>query len=500
MAALVAGAASSDTRNWEQVDWNQIRRLVYRIQLRIAKAVQENRWGKVKALQRLLACSKLAKLLAVKKVMSNKGAKTSGIDGVKWTSPSQYWCAAKSLRVKSYKAEPLRRIYIPKSNGKKRPLGIPTLNDRAMQALFALTLKPVAETTGDSHSYGFREKRSLHDAIKQTFICLATKVAAPWVLEADIKGCFDNINHDWLLENIALPKPILGQWLKCGFIESSSLYETNEGTPQGGIISPILCNMALDGLQALVIKGRNKKREKLNTIRYADDFIITGVSKEILVNEVKPEVEKFLMERGLTLSVKKTKLTHIDDGFDFLGFLIRKYNQKLLIKPARKKTPQLLAKVRELLKACHGIPFYAMLSKLNSVLRGWTYAHRQVVVKDILSFIDVNVFKQVARWLRKEHRNKNWSWITKTYRKRMKGRFSWGKSYIRKNGEKKWIELFRMVDVPVRYHVKIRAEINPYDNQYHDYFARRKETQRWKARIDRQFLLSDSYDKLTQWK
>lgn len=499
MTALVAGAASCNARDWDQLNWTQIRRNVYRIQLRIAKAVQANRWGKVKALQRLLACSKSAKYLAVKTVMSNKGAKTPGIDGVKWTSSYQYWSAAQLLSVKSYKAQPLRRIYIPKSNGQQRPLGIPTLKDRAMQALYAMALKPVAETTGDTHSYGFREKRSLHDAVKQSFICLARKVAAPWVLEADIKGCFDHISHDWLLENIALPKPVLQQWLKSGFIDSSAFYETKEGTPQGGIISPILCNMALDGLQNLVIKGRNKKRHKLNIIRYADDFIITGASKEILLNEIKPDVVHFLAERGLTLSVEKTKLTHIDEGFDFLGFTIRKYNQKLLIKPARKKTPQLLSKVRILLKACHGIPFYAMLSKLNSVLRGWAYAHRQVVVKDILSFIDANVFKQIAHWLCKEHRNKNWSWISTTYRKRMKGRFCWGKSYTRKDGSKKWVELFRMADVPVRYHTKICGDANPYDRQYHDYFAQRKATQQRKALKDRLFLSSGSYDKLTQW-
>jgi len=231
MTAIVAGAASGISQNWKQINWKQVRRNVYRIQLRIAKAVQAKRWGKVKALQRILTCSKSAKLLAVKMIMSNKGAKTPGIDKVLWSTLKQYWHAAFSLRIKSYKAQPLRRIYIPKSNGKKRPLGIPTLHDRAMQALFALALKPVAETTGDSHSYGFREKRSLHDAIKQSFICLATKVAAPWVLEADIKGCFDHISHDWLLDNIPLPKPILKQWLTCGFIESSAFYDTREGTP-----------------------------------------------------------------------------------------------------------------------------------------------------------------------------------------------------------------------------------------------------------------------------
>ncbi len=319
-------------------------------------------------------------------------------------------------------------------------------------------------------------------------------------IEADIKGCFDHISHEWLLDNISLPKPILRQWLKSGFIESSAFYSTSEGTPQGGIISPLLCNMALDGLQDLVIKGRNKKRRKLNIIRYADDFIITGASKDILLNEIKPDVERFLAKRGLTLSAEKTKLTHINDGFDFLGFTIRKFKHKLIIKPAKQKTPRLLQRIRKLLAQCHGIPFYAMLSKLNSVLRGWAYAHRKVVVKNILSFIDNCVFKQMAYWLRKEHRNKNWSWINGTYHKRNNGRFGWGSTYARKEGEVKWVELFRMADLPVRYHTKIRSEANPYDKQYFDYFRLRAEVNRKTAFRDRLFLSSDSYAKLTLWK
>jgi RNA-directed DNA polymerase len=329
MTATYAGAPSAYAKNWRQVNWRTVEAYVYRMQVRIAESVRENRWGKAQALQHLLARSFYGRLWAVKRITANKGSRTPGIDGVTWNSPGKRWNAALNLNVRGYRTQPLRRIYILKKNGKKRPLGIPTLHDRAMQELFALGLRPIAETVGDKNSYGFRERRSLHDAIKMTFICLARKVSAQWVLEADIKACFDRISHDWLLENIPLPKWILRQWLKAGYMESSTLYPTKDGTPQGGIISPILCTMTLDGLEALVINGRNKKQGKLNTIRYADDFIITGANPEILLNEVKPEVERFLAERGLTLSEEKTKLSHIDNGSRTWAWIAKKCQKRI---------------------------------------------------------------------------------------------------------------------------------------------------------------------------
>jgi RNA-directed DNA polymerase len=271
-----------------------------------------------------------------------------------------------------------------------------------MQELFALGLRPIAETVGDSHSYGFREKRSLHDAVKMTYMSLSTKVSAKWILEADIKACFDCISHDWLMENIPLPKWILRQWLKCGYMESSALYPTDDGTPQGGIISPILCNMTLDGLQDLVIKGRDKKRRKLNIIRYADDFIITGATPEILLNEIKPDLVRFLAERGLSLSEEKTKLSHINDGFNFLGFNVRKYKQKLLIKPQDGKVRDLLDKVKTFLASHRGIPFHVLLIKLNRIVRGWAYAYRRVVAKERMGFVDYRLYYLVRNWLRRE--------------------------------------------------------------------------------------------------
>ncbi|MEW7980216.1 MAG: group II intron reverse transcriptase/maturase [Candidatus Sedimenticola endophacoides] len=388
MTALVAGAPSAGKQNWSRVNWPVVRAQVYRLQMRIAKAVREGRWGRVKALIHLLTHSFYAKLLAVKQVTSNKGKRTPGIDRILWKGCSRRWRAAQRLRSRGYRAQPLRRIYIPKSNGKQRPLGIPTMDDRAMQALYALALKPVAETTGDKHSYGFREKRSLHDAVKQCFIALATKAAASWVLDADIKACFDRISHPWLLENIPLPKRVLGQWLRCGYMDEVNFHDTTEGTPQGGIISPILANMALDGLEAAVLEGRNKKRCKLNIIRYADDFVITGATEELLRDEILPQVKMFLRERGLTLSEEKTEIRSIEQGFSFLGFYLRKFSGKLITVPEPKKVKAFMQRIKAFLKEMHGVGFDVLLFHLKRKLRGWVFANRHVVAKRLFNTLD----------------------------------------------------------------------------------------------------------------
>lgn len=496
MTAIMAGASSTDANNWNQVNWKAVDRSVYRMQVRIAKSIREKRWGKAKALQRLLSRSFYGKLWSVKRITSNKGSRTPGIDGVTWNSPGKRWRAVLNLNVRGYRSRPLRRIYIPKKNGKKRPLGIPTLHDRAMQELFAIGLRPIAETVADKHSYGFRERRSLHDAIKMTFTSLSTKVSAQWILEADIKACFDQISHDWLLENIPLPNGILRQWLKAGYLESSTLYDTDEGTPQGGIISPILCNMTLDGLEDLVIKGRNKKRRKLNVIRYADDFIITGATPEILLNEIKPQLEHFLAERSLTLSQEKTQVSHISDGFNFLGFNVRKYQQKLLIQPADGKTQDLLDKVRAFLESHRGIPFHVMLLKLNRIVRGWAHAYRRVVAKARMDCVDNRLYYLVRKWLRREHRSKTWAWIAKRYRKRDKGRGEFCASYTTAKGDPRWVRLFQAADLPIRYHVKIQSEATPYDLAYAEYFANRVKKRKLTALRDRVHLNSTSHQKL----
>lgn len=240
-----ACASSGKTTTWEQIGWPKCERQVRRLQARIVKATQAGRWNKVKALQRLLTCSFSGKALAVKRVTENRGRHTPGVDGVGWHSARAKHKAIGSLRRHGYQPQPLRRVYIPKANGKVRPLGIPTMKDRAMQALFLLAVEPIAETTADNHSYGFRPQRSTTDAIEQCFSALARGKSPSWVLEGDIRGCFDNISHDWMLAHIPMDAVILKKWLKAGYVENRTLFPTRAGTPQGGIISPTLANLTL---------------------------------------------------------------------------------------------------------------------------------------------------------------------------------------------------------------------------------------------------------------
>ena len=273
-AGTVACAPSG--LGWQTINWKNVRRQVRKLQVRIVKATQDGRYGKVKALQWLLTHSFSGKALAVKRVTENDGKKTPGVDQVLWNTSVAKTKAIASLKKRGYKPLPLLRVFIPKKNRKKRPLGIPVMKDRAMQANDLLSLEPVAETTADLNSYGFRSKRSTADAGEACFKCLAGKNKAEWVLEADIKGCFDNISHDWMIAHIPTDKTVLQKWLKAGFVYQDKLFPTEAGTPQGGIISPVLANMTLDGLEKALAKAFPQARTKrqwlkMHIVRYADD-------------------------------------------------------------------------------------------------------------------------------------------------------------------------------------------------------------------------------------
>ena len=493
-------ASSDRAQTWESIDWNKARAYVKKLQMRIVKAQKEGHYSKVKSLQWLLTHSFYARALAVKRVTSNKGKNTSGVDHELWLTPQAKFEAISKLNRRGYTPQPLRRHYIPKKNGKMRPLGIPTMTDRAMQTLYKFSVEPIAETFADPNSYGFRIGRSTHDAIEQCFTDLNKAKSPEWILEGDIKGCFDHISHEWLLEHIPMDTQILEKWLKCGFIETGRLFPTEEGAPQGGTISPVLMNMTLDGLEQ-ILKSRFPTRRKengktlfykVNFVRYADDFIVTGESPELLRNEVLPLVRDFLAERGLQLSEEKTLITHIDDGFDFLGKNIRKYKGKLLIKPSKTAVKSFLANVRGIIKRNKATKQETLIYKLNPVIRGWVNNQRYVVSSEIFSKVDYEIYKCLWQWANRRHdKKKGHKWVASRYWHNI-GNRKWTFSALTKNrdGDSYYAKLEYATDTKIIRFRKIVAAANPFDEKWTAYFEEREGEKMLNSTKGRDKLLS----------
>lgn len=478
-AALGSGA------EWKSIKWDYHRTIVKKLQLRIAQATQLRKFRKVKTLQWILTHSFSAKLIAVRNVMQNKGSKTPGVDGIIIKTPEEKLALAKNMKRRGYQPSPLRRIYIPKAGNKKklRSISIPTIADKCHQALHTLALVPVSEVTADLNSYGFRSQRGCADAIDQTFNMLAKRTSPQWILEGDIRGCFDHISHEWMSKNICTDKVIMNKWLKAGFIETGKLFPTTEGTPQGGIVSPVACNMTLDGI-ALMIKQNFSKYKGIHFIRYADDFIVSGHSKEILEDEIKPAITAFLKERGLELSQEKTKVTHITEGFDFLGQNVRKYlsqgKLKLLIKPSVKNIHTFLEGIRKTIRKARSITQAALIRQLNPKIRGWANYHRSVVSKDVFNKMDTEIWHVIFQWAKRRHPKKNRRWIHQKYFKIIKGvnhRFSCIEKQM--DGTTKVHTLILMAYTPIRRHIKILQTAHPYDVRYDEYFEKRT-SEKWK--------------------
>lgn len=455
---------------WEDIDWKTVEKNVNELQARIVKAVRQKKWHLVKRLQYLLTNSFHAKLLAVKKVTQNKGKRTAGIDGEKWTPSKSKMKAVLELSGKSYKAKPLRRIYIEKQGKKKkRPLSIPTMYDRAMQALYAFALSPIAETTADRTSFGFRKYRSSKDAEAQLFACLSKRNSAQWILEGDIKGCFDHINHEWLLNNIPMDRSILKQFLKAGFVYNRHLNPTKAGTAQGGIISPVLANITLDGMKNAIAckyhtnrKGTINKKSynshKVNFVRYADDFIVTADSEEV-AKDIAEVIRLFLKDRGLELSREKTLVSHIDDGFDFLGWNFRKYNGKLLTKPSNKSIENITKSISNVIKKGKARSQSSLIKELNPIITGWSEYHRSVVSKNTFSKLDSRLWDMLWTWAKRRHPDKSHHWIVDRYWHRV--------------GSRKWVfsteglKLKSFAHTKIVRHPRIKMDKNPYvDKEY----------------------------------
>jgi RNA-directed DNA polymerase len=480
-AAMPAGAVPDRTTDWHSIDWKTVHRTVRRLQVRIVKAVRAGRWGKVKALVYLLTHSFSGRALAILRVVTNSGARTPGVDGILWNTPEAKTAAFSTLCRHGYQPQPLHRVYIPKSNGKMRPLGIPTMTDRAMQALYLLGLDPIEETQADGNSYGFRLGRCCADALEQCHKILSKPHAAEWILEGDIKSCYDRISHDWLLDHVPMDRDILRKWLKAGFLEKNVLFATTEGTPQGGIISPALANRTLDGLEDLLTRHyarttRQRSLNKVHLVRYADDFIITGTSEVLLDYGVKPLVAQFLAERGLELSHEKTRITHSEDGFDFLGQTVRRYRDgKVLLKPSKKSVKTFLAKIREVIREQGGHGTVGeLIQSLNAKIKGWTMYHRHASSKRAFRFVDSRIFRMLWRWCRRRHPNKSGKWIKEKYFKRIANRdWVFTGSLRDRDGKVHAICLMAAAGVPFVRHGKIKGAANPHDPAWEGYFEER---------------------------
>lgn len=448
----------SDTElesEWQSLDWQSIEKQVSRMQTRISKATISNKSNDMERLSYLLTHSFYAKALAVKTVCSNSGSKTPGVDGVLWLTDAQKMRAVKELDPNHYRAKPLRRVLIPKKNGKMRPLGIPTMHDRAMQTLYNLALDPICEATSDPNSYGFRKGRCCQDAIEALFKQLSRKTSPKIVLEGDIRGCYDHISHQWLMDNIPMDKDMLKKFLKAGYVFEGGLFPTEEGTPQGGTISPTLANMTLNGMEPLV----KEHYPRAHLTRYADDFVVV-VPDEETAEDVKELLEEFLRERGLELSLEKTLITHIDEGFDFLGFNLRKYNDKMIIKPSKKSFQSIKEKARSIILE-HGkaVSQDELIKRLNPVIVGWCNYFNKVCSKKTFSALHNYLFLALRQWAHRRHSRSNPNWVI--------GR------YWHKVGENKYVfstdasVLISPKEMPIRRHIKVRAEANPYlDKEY----------------------------------
>lgn len=472
------------TIEWHSIDWAACYRRVRSLQRRIVQAVQAGAWRKVKRLSYLLVRSFSARALAVKRVTENAGKKTPGMDGELWDTPEKKaHGVARIGQWHRYRPVPLKRIYIPKRNGRRRPLSIPAMVDRARQALWLHALQPIAETTADRNSYGFRPKRRCADAIDQCFKVLRQKSSAEWILEGDIEGFFDHIRFDWLEEHIPMNRRVLSKWLNSGVIERGTLYPTTEGVPQGGIISPTISNQVLDGLEAVVCHSYTfRRRHNINFVRWADDFIVTANSREVLEETIRPRIDAFLAQRGVRLSPQKTVITPIDDGFDFLSQTLRKHAcangqaGKLRIIPSKAAVQALKVQIKTVCQQAAGTSAEALVDTLNPILRGWANYHRHSICSDTFASLDNYVWQRLWRWTQRRHSNKTGRWRAHRYFLHRGAYWQFtdpvtGKRVIR----------LQQAVTPQR-HIKVKAEANPFDREWEGYFQHR----------DRQLMLKAS--------
>ena len=517
---------TAKTTEWHEVDWQRAYHNVRNLRRRIFKATKSKDWRKVRNLQRLMLRSYSNVLLAVRKAtQDNKGRKTAGVDKVLVKTPRKRGQMVDDIiNNQDWKPKPVRRVYIPKSNGKKRdnavlgvspmsdcrkkrPLGIPTIRDRCLQAIVKNALEPCWEAQFEGISYGFRPGRSTHDAIGKIYQAVRPNKRKKWIVDADITGCFDNIDHDYLLSTIGnFPaRKMIKEWLKAGYVDKNVFHPQETGTPQGGIISPLLANISLHGMEdAIGVKYDKTKGHSIGKriiVRYADDFVIMCESKED-AREAKSDIEKWLIQRGLELSSEKTKIIHITEGFDFLGFNIRQYKvnntktgYKLLIKPSNKFLQKTRNDIREIFLNHHGKSVETLIGKINPVIRGKANYLNKVVSSLAFQKLDDYLFKRQVRFVKRTHPNQNKKWTQDKY---------WGRLNLQRKTN--WVfgskqsgsYMLKFSWTKIERHILVKQRSSPDDPSLIEYWEKRNkksqksEAAKWNAKQE-QVAYKQSY-------
>jgi len=476
--------------DWDSINWNTYKENVRCIQERIFRATREQNWSRVKNLQKLLVKSHSAQLIAVRRVtQENAGKRTAGIDGkIYITSKARILLLEEiqKLNPMNYKCSPLKRVYIPKANGDKRPLGIPTIIDRIMQMIVKMALEPEWEARFEPNSYGFRAGRRTQDAVSQIWQTIRShKTTNPseWILDADISGCFDNIDHDFLIQQVPVFQKTIKRWLKSGIIEFGTFRMTKSGTPQGGVISPLLANIALDGMERMFgIETKNGNyitpscrcgiNKGISLIRYADDFVVIARTREQIIEYVLPKLKLFLMERGMKLNEAKTHIVHRTDGFDFLGFNIQFFdgNRRIcLAKPSKKSVQRHLRNIKSVLSHNKQATTLDIVKKLNPIIRGWGNYYRYSNAKESFNYVDFRVWQMLWRWCLRRHKGKDKKgkkWVRNKY-------FGYenGRKWV--FGAKDGLCLIFTASIPIRKYAKVKMYNSPFDPNLRQYWYKR---------------------------